>query len=321
MLPAELSLRISILDGCEKRVLPDWAASLVWLGAWCRSNQMAGHRLIVFAVLPSRELAAAFAGLGCIVAGSSVYEEKLSWPKFRSLPLGIGVFFINNSSGARYGGDIIGFREENGEEFIEINITKAAKRSSLGVIMTVNKRHFDDYQFTENKPPSAAKAQSLDAAGNALETLVGNSNYKWLWSDTAEGLIVTSVTSFENSIENLSLLIDSSPPIAVSNFLCLGRNKDQAHAKLRIDHPRGSINGDFPLAILDGGKAFSVHEHVNAARNILVILDRSEYVAEVHDIAKSLGSISQGHGANFTGVIPDAFAAGIEIAAYLIDDL
>lgn len=321
MLPADFSVRISVFDGCEKNVLPDWVASLVWLGAWCRNNQMAGHRLIVFAVLPSRELAAAFAGLGCIVAGSSVYEDKLSWPKFRNLPLGRGVFWTTKGNGARYGGDIIGFREADGEEFIEIKITKAAKRSSLEAIMTVNKRHFDDYQFTENKPPSAAKTESLYAAGHALETLVGNLNPKWLWSDAAEGLIVTSVTSFESSIENLSLSIDSRAPITVSSFLCLGRNKDQGHAKLRIDHPKGAIEGNFPLAILDGGKAFFVHEHINAARNLLVILDRSEYTAEIHDIAKSLKSISQDHSANFSGVIPEAFTPGIEIAAYLIGDL
>lgn len=321
MLPSELSVRISVLDGGEKHILPDWAASLVWLGAWCRKNQIMGRRLIVFAVLPSRELAAAFASLGCLVAGSIAFEDKISWPIFRALPLGRGVFWKHKSNGTHYGGDIVGFSGADGEEFIEVKITKAAKRSSLGVIMTVNKRHFDDYRFTENKPPSTAKSVSFDVAGQALGALAGGVDPKWIMTDFAEGLIVTNITSFENSIENLALSIDSGPPVSVSDLLCLGRNKGHWHAKLRLEPPKGTVEGRFPLAILDGGKAFSVHEHINAARNVLIILDRSEHVIEVHDVAKSLKSISQDLGVDFADVIPLTFTPGIEIAAYLIEEL
>jgi hypothetical protein len=140
-------------------------------------------------------------------------------------------------------------------------------------------------------------------------------------SDSAVGLIGTSITAFESSIENLALSIDSGPPISVSDLLCLGRNKDHGHAKLRMEPPKGTIEGCFPLAILDGEKAFSVHEHINAARNLLIIFERSEYVVEVHDIAKSLKGISQNLGVDFTDAIPFTFMPGIEVAAYLIEEL
>jgi hypothetical protein len=162
---------------------------------------------------------------------------------------------------------------------------------------------------------------SLDVTGQAIGALAGKFDPKWILTDSAEGLIVTSITAFESSIENLVLSIDAGPPISVSDLLCLGRNKDHGHAKLRMEPPKGTIEGHFPLAILDGGKAFSVHEHINAARNVLIILERSEYVIEVHDIAKSLKSISQDFGVDFADIIPLTFTPGIEVAAYLIEEL
>lgn len=320
MFPADLSFHISVLDGAKRCALPEWAASLVWLGAWCRANQVVGKRLVVFATLPTRELAAAFAGLGCLVAGANVFEDTLSWSTFRKFPIGRSVFWIYKSTGTRYGGDIIDFSESDGTEFIEVKVTKAAKRKSLGVIMKVSQRYFDDYRFTENEPPSVAKTELLNAAECSLGALVENLNPKWMWSDAAEGLIVTSVASFENSIADLSLSIDSKPSVSMSNLLCLGRNKDQGHAKLRVDHPRGDIEGNFPLAILDGGKAFMVHEHLSASCNILIILDRSEYQAEIHDIANTLRSITQNISVDLQGEIPEKFPLGIEIAAYLVEE-
>ena len=320
MLPADFGIRISVLDGCKENTLPDWAALLIWLGAWCRHNQVAGHRLIVFAVLPTRDLAAAFAGIGCLVAGSSTFEDALSWQKFRKLPSGRNVFWVNKSTGACYSGDIVAFSEIHGDEFIEVRVSKSKRKNELGMVIKVNQRYFDEYRFTESKPLSVAKAASLDAVGNALEALVGSLNPKWLWSDTAEGLIVTQVSLFESSIESLSLSIDSRLSLTMSDFLCMGRNNDREHAKLRLDHPKGTIEGIFPLVILDGVRAFMVREHLSAAGNMLIILDRAEYQVEVHEIVKSLKSFSQGYATNLSAVTLERFTPGVEIAAYLINE-
>lgn len=319
MLPSALSLRISVLDGCDKASLPDWAASLVWLGAWCRSNQLAGKRLIVFAVLPTRELAAAFTSLGCLVAGASVFEDALSWPTFKKLPAGRSVFWIHRNTMARYCGVIVCFKEYGGAEFIVVAVTKGPKKNHAGTTIEINQRHFDEYRFTEEKPPSVPRTASFDAAGQSLGSLVESLNPKWIWADGAEGLLVTSVATFESAIADLSLSIDGKPSITLPDLLCLGRNKEQSHAKLRVDHPRGALDGSFPLAILDGAKAFMAHEHLASVTNMLVILDRSEYQEGIHDKALELRSISQDNNAYFQGAMPDKFAPGIELAAYLID--
>lgn len=319
MSPSDFSLRISVLDDCEKSALPDWAASLMWLGAWCRSNQLAGKRLIVFAVLPTRELAAAFASLGCLVAGASAFEDALSWPTFKKLPAGRSVFWVPRNTGVRYCGEIVGFKEYEGSEFIVVKVTTARRPSEVGLIREISRAYFDDYRFTEEKPPSAPKAASFEAAWQSIEPLVKNPNPKWIWADGAEGLLVTSLAVLESEILHLSLSIDGRPPISMPELLCLERNKVQSHAKLRIDHPRGAIDGVFPLAILDGAKAFLVHEHLASVSNMLVILDRSEYQEGIHDKALELRSISQDNNGYFQGSMPDRFAPGIELAAYLID--
>lgn len=321
LLHADLIGSISVLDGCEESPLPDWAASLIWLGAWCRTYKLSGKRLIVFVVLPSRDLAAAFASLGCLMAGASNFEDSLSWSTFKNLPSGRGVFWISRIGKKQYGGTIVGFKENEGSEFIVIDVTKAPRKAEKGTRREISRNYFDDYRFTEERPPTVTRAASFDAAARSLQYLVENFNPKWIWADGAEGLVVTNVTSFESSLAGISVSIEGRIPIALSDLLCLERNKVQNHAKLRIDHPKGELSGSFPIVILDGAKAFMVHEHLTEVSNMLVILDRSEYQEGIHDTVLGLRSISgDDKNANYISDMPDKLAPGIELAAYWIDE-
>lgn len=319
MLTDNFDQRITVIDGDDESSLPDWAESLIRLGAWCRSCQQDGKRLIVFAVLPTRELAAAFASFGCLVSGAAEFEDALSWPTFKKMPIGQSVFWVHRNTSSRYCGEILDFKENEGAEFIIVKVTKAQRKAEIGMIREISRSYFDDYRFTEEKPPSKSKAERFETTQLSLSSLVSNLNPKWIWADGAEALIVSSVDNFESSIEGLSLSIDGKSPISMSNLLCLGRNRDHGHAKLRIDHPRGTLNGDFPLAILDGPNAFMMHEHLSMVPNILVILDRCEYQASIDDKVLELSSISQEIKTEFISAMPGNFAPGIELAAYLID--
>ena len=320
LLPDDICQGVSILHGHDKYPMPDWAASLVCLGSWVRSNSFADKRLIVVVVLPTRELAAAFVAIGCLVAGASAFEDALSWPTFKNLPMGREVYWSRRDGSERYRGKILGFEERENAEFISLCVSKAPRRNVIGTTLQINRRYFEGYRFTEEAPPTRPKTVLLNAAMRALAPLVENLNPKWIWADGAEGLLVTGVSTFENSIEGLALSIGEQAPIAISGLLCSGRNNDQSHSKLRIDHPRGTLSGDFPVAILDGLNAFLVHEHLAMVPNLLVILDRSEYKQDAHDVLLSLRSISCDNLDNrLKESIPDAFPAGVEVAAYLID--
>jgi hypothetical protein len=320
LLPADLSRRILAIDGHDRCALPDWAASLIWLGAWCRASQVSGKRLIVFAILPTREFAAAFAGLGCLVAGARVFQSTLSWPTFKSLPIGREVFWTSSNAKARYRGKIIGFKEDGDDERILVEITKAAKRGHIGTRSEISKNFFANYRFTEDEPPTIPKAASMEAAVQSIGSLVEDIDPKWIWADGAEGLLITSVAHFENAIVGLSVSIDGQAPIAMYDILCSGRNKRQSHAKLRVDHHRGDLSGRFPLAILDGANGFYAHEHLARVSNMLVILDRSEYQEGIHNSVLELKSISCDAEFGFLqDDLPDNFPPGVEVAAYLVD--
>jgi hypothetical protein len=320
LLPDDICQRVSIRHRHHKYPVPDWAASLVWLGGWTRSNSFADNRLIVVVVLPTRELAAAFAAFGCLIAGASAFEDALSWPTFKNLPTGREVYWSRRDGTERYRGKILGVEERGNSEFISLCISRAPRRNVVGTTLQINRRNFEGYRFTEEAPPTKARTVLLNAAMQALAPLVENLNPKWIWADGAEGLLVTGVVTFENSIEGLALSIGEQGPIAISDLLCSGRNKDQSHSKLRIDHPRGTLSGDFPVAILDGPSAFMIHEHLGNVPNLLVILDRTEYKQDVHDALLSLRSISCDNLDNrLQESIPSAFPAGVEVAAYLID--
>lgn len=321
LLPDTLSKSIYVFDGREKSLLPDWAASLIWLGAWCRSCRLHGKRLIVFVVIPTRELAAAFASLGCLIAGASNFEDVLSWSTFKNLPAGRGVFWSSKSGTKSYGGNIVGFKESGGSEFIVVDVTKASKRSEKGTRREISRNYFDEYRFTEEKPPTAPRSASFHAAECSLNNLVENLNPKWIWSDGAEGLLITKVVAFESAIAGISLSIAGRNPIALSDLLCLERNTVQSHAKLRIDHPKGSVLGKFPIVILDGARAFMAHEHLTAGSNMLVILDRSEFQQGIHDEVMQLRSISSAYqNLKPDWIMPNSLLPGFELAGYWVDE-
>ncbi len=204
MLTDNFGHRITIIDGDDENSLPDWAASLIWLGAWCRSFQQDGKRLIVFAVLPTRELAAAFASFGCLVSGAAEFEDALSWPTFKKLPTGQSVFWVHRNTRSQYCGEIVGFKEFEGAEFIIVKVTKAPRKTELGMIREISRSYFDDYRFTEEKPPSKSKAARFETTQLSLSSLVSNLNPKWIWADGAEALIVSSVGNFESSIVSVT---------------------------------------------------------------------------------------------------------------------
>ena len=317
----DLGPHISILDGEDKSLLPEWAAYLIWLGAWCRSSRMKGKRLIVFAVLPTRGFAAAFAALGCLVAGANNFKDTLSWPTFRSLPIGHSVFWRKKNSNTRCRGNIVGFKEHQGAEFIVMEVTRGSKRSEDGSSWEISRTHFETIDFTVEQPPAIARAECFATAEKSLRPLVENMNPKWIWADGAEALLITDITNFESAIITISLSIKEKTPITMLDLLCPGRNSRQNHTKLRIEHPRGTLAGSFPLAILDGARAFMTHERLASESNMLVILDRSEYQEGIHNTVLRVRSIANDViNADFQKAIPSKFPPGIELSAYVIDE-
>lgn len=315
----QLKGNLSVMDGNELLSLPEWSAALIWLGAWCRKHQFPYKRLITFAVLPTRDLASAFACIGSLLAGAKAFEDTLSWTRFSCLPAESKVFWCCQDGRRRYQGNVIGLEMHGDTEFIVVQVIKAPKRAEIGTIFKIPQRRFDDYKFTEEKPPSTSKTSSFKNAEQFVSNLLEKINPKWIEVDGAEGILITSMANFEKTISGLSLMINGKQFLPMRDLLCIELNGEQAHAKLRMSHPRGNLSGNFPLVILDGPDAFYVHEHLDNASNLLVILDRSEYREGIHNSVLQLKSNAEDLPKDYFCDIPDNFPPGIEFAAYVID--
>ena len=160
----ELKKPIRVLDGVTKLPLPDWAAALIWAGAWCRQHQLSDRRLVVIGIVPTRDFAAAFAGVGALLAGARLFKESLSWPRFRSLPTGSAVHWARRGSDERFSGEIVGFENLEDTEFIKVKVLKPKSLANRGLIQSVSRKYFDEYMFRVEQPPSAATATLFDAA-------------------------------------------------------------------------------------------------------------------------------------------------------------
>jgi len=306
---------ITVWDRDEECPLPPWAASLIWLGYWCRLTQLHGKRLIVFAILPTRDLAASFAAVGALLGGARAFKDSLSWPRFREMPIGSVVHWKETQSGAKFSGIISAFREEYGTEFISLKVTRPVRRATAGLVTSISRNVFDNYLFTQEAPPTSARSTAFGRSENLVRSLLGDLNPKWAWAEGPESILVTRMTAFGDAMADLSLSCDGSPRVAMTELLCAARSNEAILAKLHISHPRGNLDGRYPLAILDGAEPFDRVPHLPEAANLLTILDRSEFSQEIKDQLLRLSHVFQ---IDELGEIPAEFPHGIELAAYVV---
>jgi hypothetical protein len=311
-----LGRTIQLMDGAHVVPLPEWAAALVWLGAWCRQHQIPDKRLITFVVLPTRTLASAFVGLGCLLQGAGTYQRTLSWPRFSLLPVGSVVHWKQGAEA--WSGNILGIEALDGTEFMRIEVTRPLARGKKGAIRLVSRNYFDNCRFSEEKPPSSSKIASIQESEQVLREMLGSLDDEWIWADGAEAVLVTGVAAFERGLPELATVAGGRRPFALKELLCTGRTHELAHAKLRVASPRGKLTGEYPLAILDGADAFHTHQHLTHIPNLVILLDRSEYGDEIHDTVLQLKQAGSCAAIEQLMPIPDAFPEGFELASYII---
>jgi len=292
----------------------------VWLGSWCRGQRIRGKRLVTFSVLPARDLAAAFAGLGCLLTGANSFSNTLSWPRFRSLSPGTMVHWKQPPHGSTFAGAILRFEERGGAEFMTVQVTRPLSVANKGMIQSVSESSFEKYSFSEQAAPTGSRASGMNKSGQLISKFLASEKHKWIWADGVEGEIVTQMTRFDETAAEVGITLDESDPMTLIELLSPGKSGQAVHSKLKLTHSRGDLSGDFPLIILDGAEAFGIHEHLPTASNLLVVLDRSEYQQGVHDMVLQLSSVSETE----CDVVdeaagPKVFQPGVEVSTFWID--
>lgn len=269
--------------------LPSWALLHICIGYWARLQRIAGKRYVLVLLSPTREYSAAFAALGAVMAGAELFRDELTWPKFKDLEPKTTVYWSSMRSPKGYSGSIEGLVHICDQEFIEVRILNAPRKSECGTKRQISKKYFQDYKFSIDKPRAVFKIGSTSSAWKSLSVLLSSFSENWLTSDGAESLVVTGVERFFNEAKSVSLISENNQ-IELLDLLCVERNRDRRISKTKIEPAKGTISGDFPLVILDGVGPYLIQEHIDIVSNLLMILDRTEFDQGVFDDVADLAA-------------------------------
>ena len=301
-------------DGDFYLPLPEWAIGAIWLGWWCRKLQLDHHRLLVVAVLPSRDLHAAFSGLGSLIAGSQQFKGSLTWEDFCQFPENTEIFWKEAANTKRYGGIIIQ-RSEEYPEMINVRITSGL-RSRIGTTWCISNSTFNDYIFSEENLPNQRGTEAMGRAIQLHRQLGFYTNPRWTWTAGVEAQIVTNQTHFWNSVANLQIGALGAEPILLEDALCTQRDVANL-SKLRVVSVGYTTEKTTPLTILDGGIGFDRLSQFEAG-NLLILLERSEYTPEIHNFLMEAHNESNCGSPVVLTELPPLFPAGIDLTAFFI---
>lgn len=307
--------RILIQDGKEKVRLPDWAIAEIWLGWWCRKLQLAQDRLLVVAVLPARDMSAPFAGLGCLFAGVEQFRGGLTWDEFCALPPGVAVFWKTLSNNTRHGGVILD-TNPSFPEMVQIRITSGKKRV-VETTWGISIQTFEQHIFSEENLPTPRRTDVLESVIQFHRELGLATDNRWVSTAGAEAQIVTNQARFRKSLQGLEIGAQDSTTIRVEEALCAAKPGDSGLTKLHVVSSVQQSAKLIPVTILDGRGAFDQVDQIESG-NVLILLERSEYTAEVDNFLLELRNVAASLPGDVVQGIPSAFPAGMELCAFAV---
>lgn len=319
--PERMQLRrpIFLQEGDEKLPLPDWSKALVWFGWWCRQYQMDGRRILAVVILPARRYASVFVGLGCLLAGATQFRGGFSWDDLQSLPPGTEIFWKTASHGVRYQGTIL---EGNDgiPGLVRVLITSTRRSSEVGSVWYFSPAKFAECLFSEECLPAEKGTAAIDNALRFHRDLGLETDPKWIWTAGAEGLIVTNQAGFREAVKGLNIAVGTQAPLPLGDVLCAAGIHDKNIAKLRLaSSGRVSERIHAPLTVLDGAAAWDQMSHVHTG-NVVVLLERTEYTADVHNVLLEAAAYADEPPADIRLDIPGRLPPGVEASTFFLSE-
>lgn len=298
--------------------LEDWILASIYLGKWVKSATQKDSRQMTFLVVPSRKCVAAFVALGAMFSSIYSYENKLSWSKISILAPGTELFWRRLETGDLYVGKVEGIVTISNDVVLKLVVTKSRKAKDINSIIYIPKNQFSKFQFSTEKPASDKKETSLTSNFTFLKELLGEINQSWANSEGHDLLLITNIVKFKNSIENLFLKINNlqSQPISIGNLLAFEQLGNGKQSKLKISHPKGALNSNAGLIILDGPSAFSIKEHLSEDSDILIIYDYLEFKENELNFVKEVDLVSLPNHNLLNTFYIESFPVGFEFCTY-----
>lgn len=303
-------------DDDEPFPLPDWARAEMWLGWWSRRFHVANARLLTVAVLPCRDLASAFAGLGCVIAGAQSFSGDLTWEKFTTLPPGTEIFWRLQQFSFSYEGVIV---DATGwpSGMVPVNIVKSRRSSEVASVIGFSHNSFDEYIFSEVRLPGGQRMQAMEDSVRFQRALGVDASSRWSLSGKAECCLITNQAEFWRQLEGIRLGSESCGLIPFSNVLHAGKGTDNTASKLALSSAGHYSGHNVPVTILDGPAAFHQLLLVESG-NVMVLLERSEYTTDVRNILLELRNVPEDAQATMLPRLPACLPPSMEVTAFIV---
>lgn len=310
---------IFLLDGDERGPLPDWGKALLWLGWWCRSFQLNEKRILAVVVLPVRTYASIFVGLGCLLAGARQFRGGFSWNDLENLPPGTEIFWKTASHGVRYQGVILD-RHHGAPGLVPVRITATRRSREIGLVWSFSPARFAECLFSEECLPTEKGTAATDNAMRFHRDLGLETDPRWVCTAGAEGLIVTNQSAFWEAVDGMQIAAKTDSPLPLSDILCAAGFHDRNVAKLRLTAAsRIPEHVGALVTILDGPVAWDQMPHVDTG-NIVVLLERAEYTADVQNFLLEAANFAVEPPADLKREIPSRFPPGIELTTFVLGE-
>lgn len=316
--PADMPIRhqMYLHEAGAKYPMPAWAKAALWLGWWSRRWQLLDSRVLVVAVLPSRDLVSMFASLGCVIAGAQQFDQGFGWDDLVALPAGSPIFWTISGSRTRYEGVILESPDSAAQELIPVRIEKGGARER-GVIWSFSPGKFAECIFSEECLPTKRGSQIMEDAFAFLRSAGVQVKRSWLWSAGVEACVRTNMTGFWNALDGLTISAANSAVCPAGDTLCPATADERRIAKVCVASATRAAVKASPVHILDGLEAFHQVRDIDSG-NVVVILDRAEYSPEVHNFLLDARSCSRDLSRESLESVPERFPPGFELSAFVL---
>jgi hypothetical protein len=323
-----LSLRRAIQIGTgdfllgEHR-LPEWAAFLVWAGWWIRQTQESECRVVLVVLVPDRGCSGILCSLGVILASVADSRDYLQWQEFLDLPIGQDVYLrLPESDGSEPAQAVL----DTAELVRGLQgrwLTLSLPKRNAGGRWFVCKHTFSSYGCSLTPYPSRQREARLQGAADFFRDTHPVFDERWLLSNATDCTILTNLSRWDQELNSLQARVTDhsgvSTEYALSDLILSGRPQDTSQARILLQSPRVGLiqSAQLPVAILNGPKALIRWEEVKS-RNLLVLLDRTEFEEDSRQLLFLLSSARDDSMCPVPEGVPRKLPPGVELMLFAI---
>jgi hypothetical protein len=325
--PLGLAGRLQI--GTDKSIkdrihLSEWVGFMVWTGWWMRRKQLNNARIFMVLLLPTRICCSAICSLGAIIGSIGESQGALTWDQISSLPSETEVF-TQLSKKKNQDSKLVQVKGHLGEKIIyagqnarELKIESRNTRYRDSVFF-IFKNNLFKYPLTltpqRNKFNDIFKYYQIIISDLSISAMLAIHN---------ECLVITNQAGWRRELQGLKISANNQstgPVICDLDLLIMPSSKEegaQSGILISSQSPEHIVGENIPLGILDGPESLKNWQMVRT-KNIIIMMDQSEYDENSRDILANLTSVRDDRLLPMPEGIPLQTPPGIEMMMFALE--